>query len=251
MEKKKGGRKSWHVSTLVRRALNSKSDDSYWGCVRELHWRGNIEVFQAAKKYCNSSKVRERCFGAEVLAQLGVTERPFRKETLQIFHKLLKTEASAKVLYSVLVAISHSQESKDVRGTKIIAGFRCHPSKDVRYGVAFALAGRKNSISVSTLIYLSRDKSPDVRDWATFGLGALIELDTPAIRKALFNRLDDSDGDTRGEAMVGLARRKDPRVKSFIILEIERKNETAYNYVYDAAEEFGDKKLISLVERQL
>ncbi|QPJ62057.1 MAG: hypothetical protein G3M70_09315 [Candidatus Nitronauta litoralis] len=89
-----------------------------------------------------------------------------------------------------------------------------------------------------------------MRDWATFGFAQQINSDTPAIRKALFERLEDSDTDTRGEVLVGLARRKDPRVKPYIILEIQRENETAYNYAYDAAQEFGYKKLISLAERQ-
>ncbi len=186
MEKKKGGRKSWHVSTLIRRALKSKSDHAYWGFVYELTSRGTIEVFQAAKEYCRSSKIRERIFCADLLAQLGVYDSPFSVESLNILHKMLNTESSPRVLSSVLVAIGHAQESAVTRGTKTIAGFRDHRSSEVRYGVAMALLGRTNNNSVNTLICLSRDKAPKVRDWATFGLGSEIELDTPSIRKALF-----------------------------------------------------------------
>ena len=46
------------------------------------------------------------------------------------------------------------------------------------------------------MIRLSSDVDSDVRDWATFGLGALLELDTPAIRSnpdALFiNKFSDA-----------------------------------------------------------
>src|SRR5262249_16743405 len=46
-----------------------------------------------------------------------------------------------------------------------------------------------------------------VRDWATFGLGQLIERDTPKLRAALLVRLEDPDEKTRIEAVRGLARR--------------------------------------------
>jgi HEAT repeat protein len=45
-------------------------------------------------------------------------------------------------------------------------------------------------------------------------------LDTPTLREALFERLTDSDDDTRGEAMVGLANRRDRRVVPAIAKEL-------------------------------
>jgi hypothetical protein len=65
---------------------------------------------------------------------------------------------------------------------------------------------------VACLIALSADREVHVRDWATFGLAVQIDTDTPALRAALCARLDDPDGNTAGEAMVGLARRKDAQV---------------------------------------
>lgn len=65
--------------------------------------------------------------------------------------------------------------------------------------------------AVEALARLTGDENDDARDWATFGLGTQIDIDTPAIRDVLAARLDDQHDDTRAEAIVGLARRRDER----------------------------------------
>jgi HEAT repeat protein len=77
--------------------------------------------------------------------------------------------------------------------------------------VAFSLDGRHRDIARRTLIQLSADPDAEVRDWATFALGAWLD-DDASVDDALAARLDDPDEETRGEAIHGLARRNDPRV---------------------------------------
>ena len=60
----------------------------------------------------------------------------------------------------------------------------------------------------------------DCRNWATFALGALSELDSPAIREALAARLADADDEVRGEAIGGLAKRQDERAVDAILGEL-------------------------------
>ena len=90
--------------------------------------------------------------------------------------------------------------------------FQQHPDAAVRHGVVFGLLGHTDPNAVACLIRLSADPEPHVPDWATFGLAVQIDIDAPELRAALIARLHDPDGDTAGEAMVGLARRKDARV---------------------------------------
>ena len=66
------------------------------------------------------------------------------------------------------------------------------------------------------------DADADVRDWATFGLGVLGDQDTPEVREALFNRLNDQDVDVREEALVGLAKRRDTRILPDLISALEQ-----------------------------
>jgi hypothetical protein len=83
-----------------------------------------------------------------------------------------------------------------------------------------ALLGIDSARAIDTLIKLSSDKLSHIRDWATFGLGSQVERDTRKIREALWNRVGDKHKDTKAEAIVGLALRKDQRVKEVIRQEL-------------------------------
>jgi HEAT repeat protein len=71
------------------------------------------------------------------------------------------------------------------------------------------------------VIALSCDEDSNVRDWATFGLGSIIDIDSTAIREALLARLKDDDDETRIEAIEGLALRGDARVVPVILREFD------------------------------
>jgi HEAT repeat protein len=94
---------------------------------------------------------------------------------------------------------------------------------------------------------LSDDQDTDVRDWATFGLGSQIGADTPTIRAALVRRLSAEDEIARGEALVGLARRKDERVIPLLPNELER--DEASDFALEAAAEMGDPSLLPALVR--
>src|SRR5439155_3515581 len=110
-------------------------------------------------------------------------------------------DAEITVVSSALVALGHLGTGDAVS----IASLVSHASEDVRYAVAYCLGARDEPIARKTLIILSHDSDPDVRSWATFGLGTLSNIDSEDIRLALLARLSDLDSDVRGEAMRGLA----------------------------------------------
>ena len=76
---------------------------------------------------------------------------------------------------------------------------------------------------------------------ATFGVGTLVEADTPQTWDALYARAFDAHGDTRSEALVGLARRKDARVLEPLIRELD--SDSVGRLAVEAAEAIGDPRL--------
>lgn len=98
-------------------------------------------------------------------------------------------------------------------GIPIIIRFSRHPDKDVRFSVACSLGNLPNHpLAVETLLALTHDEDPDVRDWSVFGLGVQGDSDSPQIREALLQRLSDLSEDVREEAAVGLGKRRDLRL---------------------------------------
>ena len=129
-----------------------------------------------------------------------------------------------------------------------------HDDTAVRRSVAQALprlAGSPRPRAVVTaLVTLSTDSVAEVRDWACYGLGTrLSDVDTNLVRDALAARLADPDPHVRCEALLGLARRRDPRalpaVRARLMGDQVRLAEI------QAAGALGDPSLHVLVRAQL
>lgn len=203
------------VDELINAALG-EPEDTAWNAVSSLHWRGTREVLVRATELCGSECPQERKLGADILGQLGVPERTDPDQCVRILLAMLDREQDDLALRSIFIALSHQDRPEAIPAA---ARFASHPDPEVRYAVVLALNGQTEPAAIDLLIVLSRDPSAEVRDWATFGLGTILELDSPDIRTALADRLDDPDDDTRGEALVGLARRGDRRVVPVLVNE--------------------------------
>ncbi len=234
-----------HLSTktLIRRNLSEPDDEKAWRYVIPLHFRGTQEVFDSAIQLTKSKKVLERELGVNILSQLGIPERAFPIKTIHYLLGLMKKEKSPTVLSAVGVAFGHLTDSDDHRVVREIVFLANHNSSQVRFGAVYALSGCKQPLAIKTLIKLSADVSKEVRDWATFGLGSQIDLNTPAIRRALRSRLNEKDDEIRGEALLGLAKRRVPGIISNIIKELQRRKPIVY-LVVEAAEEIGNPKVL-------
>lgn len=152
---------------------------------------------------------------------------------------MLHQNEEPDVLQAALIGLSHQSDSEAVR---LVVSFSAHLDPEVRHAVVLALTGHEDPIAIHGLTSLSNDPDSEVRDWATFALGTQLELDTPAIREALADRLDDPDFDTRGEALIGLACRKDRRVVD--ALKTELSSERVGTLAIEAAELIASKDLL-------
>lgn len=223
---------------LFRVALAESNPDARWRAVQALHWRGGRDVFERAAALCQGARPIERMTGADVLAELGLPDHDCPDEATAILSALLERERDAGVLASALTALGHLGGPPDLGA---IARLAAHTDPAVRHSLAYALGFREEPLAIEMLIALTRDDEANVRDWATFGLGQG-DADSPAIREALAERLDDDDDDVRAEAIAGLARRRDERALEPLI-EAIRGRETGPQ-VFEACETMADRRLV-------
>lgn len=236
---------------LVADALGRDHEsDEYWSAVHELQRRGDRHTFELAAQLATSADEAKVVLGLDVLAQLGFAEgRPFLEESLPIvLARAVDPDGETQAIVAAISALGHLG---DARGLDAAVGRVRHPDDDVRFAVARALpslAGEPPAAeAVDALIALTSDAHSDVRDWATFGLGSQLEVDSPRIRDALAARLDDADGDTAGEALVGLARRHNARVVDRLRQWLDEP--ICGNLIVEAAAAFGSADLLPALLR--
>lgn len=223
---------------LISLALRETDDEIRWSYVQTLHVRGGQELFEAAVKLCQSANPVDATLGADILGQLGTPDFPFHETSVPVLLKVFDVHKEENTLQAAAMALGRTGNS---RAVKKLIELKNHESAEIRFAVVHGLLTLKDKESVEALIELSADEDEDVRNWATFGLGSQIEIDTPEIRNALFNRLDEDDHEIRGEALVGLALRKDERVLKPLLKELTGKN--VGTLAVEAAVELGDHKL--------
>jgi hypothetical protein len=227
------------LDPLLRRAAGFADFDAEarWEVVAALHRRTDRAAFEAALRFAAATGTAERVLGLDILGQIGYSaNRPFLEDTLPVLTAACEDDRP-DVIAAAVTALGHVGDARALPAVLRHAG---HASEEVRYAVAVALphvAGDPpDARAVAALIPLSADADPDVRDWATFGLGSQLDVDDDRVRDALAARLADEDGDAAGEALVGLARRGDPRTLAPLLAWLD---EDPGNLVVEAAGALG------------
>lgn len=234
------------VDELIRQALEPGDPvgERRWSAIQALQRRGDAETFEAAKRLCGGGRPAERALAADVLGMLGAPELPFRDQAVAPLTALCEPHEHPDVVHAALCALGHLD---DPRALDTFLGCKDHSDPEVRFAVAAnlpsAMGRDEDPRGVAALIQLSDDADEEVRDWATMSLGVRLDADSAEVRDALARRLRDPAGDVAGEAMVGLARRGDPRAFNAIIAALAAEEPEAGSLVVEAAAELADPRL--------
>lgn len=189
-------------------------DRDDWREYVSLLWRAAADGAAALPlglELIGSADPIEREAGCDLLRDTGNQHEAVRAGTATALVALAQRETEGRVLRSLARAIEMTYDPRAVPVLVTLAG---HPEAEVREEVARSFAevitGLPDGPDIRTLIGLTRDPDQHVRDWATFTLGVQAEVDSPAIRAALWERTADAHAGTRTEAIRALACRHDP-----------------------------------------
>lgn len=234
--------KNTSTADIIVAAYLTQDENEYWNCIALLHKRGSETEFLAAEQLAREDDPVRREIGADILGQLGWSADAFHDESVTLLIELL-ADSVPDVIASAAFSLGHRNDSIAV--PHLLQHIQ-HPDTVVRHGVVSGLSGHDENSAVAGLIVLSGDQDFDVRNWATFGLGSQCDIDTADLREALLRRTEDEEPEIRGEALIGLARRKDKRVKERIIQELS--GEFYGDWAVEAAEVYPDKLYLPLLE---
>ncbi len=236
---------SGSTEDLIQHAMNAHNNDDQWAAVEVLWSRPANEVLSIAQELINSGDPKRRYLGVLILGQgILIPNRIAPDDSLALLIPLLNSEQQPEILSTIGWALG---QIGDVRGVEPLVRLKNHLDPDVRYGVIQGLTGQINDQAVRTLVELSNDKEVKVRDWATFGLTLIDEVDTTPVRSALWARLKDENRDIHHEALVGLAQRGDRRVVEPLLQELVTSADEVSQLVFEAAiiagQRLGDPRL--------
>jgi HEAT repeat protein len=231
------------LEVRVEAALATLDEGCRWELIGGIVGECPEDVLAKCLQLLGSEHARARTLGADVLGRLVCVDPGARRAALSASLSALAAETEPGALASIVAALGHIGEAAALDR---IVGLAEHPNAGVRLAVAFAVAtispqplGREARFA---LIKLSGDLDPEVRDWATFGLGTLSADDGPDVRAALLARAEDACHETRAEALFGLAVRRDPRAVPHLIRALQ--SPTVAGLELDAAAEAADPRLL-------
>jgi HEAT repeat protein len=231
------------LDVRVEAALATLDDECRWELITGLAQECPDEILAICQELLAGAAPDRRTLGADLLGRLVGVDQGARPAASKALLDALACETDAGALASIVAALGHvgSIEPLDA-----IVGLAGNSDPGVRLAVAFAVAtlspqplDRRARVA---LIDLSSDAEPEVRDWATFGLGTLSFDDGPDVRAALLARAEDTYHATRAEALFGLAVRRDPRAVPHLIRALE--SPTVAGLELDAAAEVADPRLL-------
>jgi HEAT repeat protein len=237
------------LSNLKR--LNTEiQNEAYWAVISAGHASTPQTMFDTCVEWVAHPDPFWRCAALDILAQLGPS-RPMHDGSMPIIFMALRDKEES-VVTSALFAIGHLNTEAPAYSETTMRSLNnlvASPSAKIRRAAVSALSARNFPAAIPGLIKLTCDTQRGIRDWATFELESISELDTKELRDALIARLNDEDDNTRQEAMVGLAQRKDMRAAATIRRELEEDIVTPI--LTEAITELPDPDYIPLLERSL
>lgn len=208
----------YSLKSLVGMALQyqqcTRDEHRYWSIVTHLHLSASAELVQCAQRLYQSSNWHKRLLAVDIFNQLLIKndQGVYIEYAVEISHKILSDaldDAQLAVVKSAICGLGHRPT---VHALSKLVSYATHEDAFVRYRVASALGRYADEVAIDALVCLAADQDVMVRDWATFSLGSMLDIDSPIIREALWRNIDDKDVTVAGEALVGLAIRKEQRL---------------------------------------
>jgi HEAT repeat protein len=232
---------------VAREVTCPEEYESVWALLSQVALDGAVSL-RLGTNLLGSADPVARATGCDLLGVASDLHEAVREDAATAMLSLAAVEDDDDARWSIARALGATQ---DRRAVPALVSLADHADPDVRFQVASALPlvspGDPEGADILALLRLTRDPDPEVRNWATFGLGFLVEIDSLAVREALWERTGDTFREAREEGIRGLARRHDPRAVA-LLAELLDDEDGAHVHTFQAAAILGAPELLPYLE---
>ncbi|MET7668560.1 HEAT repeat domain-containing protein [Micromonospora luteifusca] len=233
----------------LRRVVESGASDDLddgAGLLRQAASAGAVAVGLAVGKLSDPDRV-VRAAACDLLGVTSSLHEEVREDAATALILLAANEADPEVHWSIARALGGTCDARALPTLITLAG---SPDSDVRFHVAVSVPAVLDDppaeAGEAVLIDLCTDSDPNVREWATFGLGWVSSADGEAVRQALWDRVHDAEPAVREEGVRGLARRRDRRAHPLVRGLLAQ--DEVHRFTFQAAAYLADPTLLPLLD---
>ncbi|MBC8756690.1 hypothetical protein H2O64_18600 [Kordia sp. YSTF-M3] len=236
------------IETLFDKLFTDSSEETHWNYITELVQREPQICLHKAASLVSSNVLKEKIIGIKLFIKLYYSKYDTERILKILFH-LLKSEQENEIISLLISVMDIDNKNLTDNQIDLLCTFKNH-NANIKFSLMNAFSELATEKTIDVYIELSNDKNIGIKQTAIYNLAEVIETDTDEIRKALWDKVLDTDQKTRSYAILGLAKRKDEKIKDFLIHKLESIDHSG-TLILEAIETLNDKSLIPFIENQI
>lgn len=175
------------------------------------------EIFDACRELSSSASKSDRVLASDILAAVSYPEVRGRLSFEGVSQVLMRLAEDRELSVRCAALIALGRWALSATERIVIAG-AVSSSERERVAATRALAGFDSAVATQTLLGLLASDSAEVRQWAILSLGS---RDHAEIRDGILSAATNGDPETKEEAFLALAERRDDRVVALLRRHLE------------------------------
>jgi hypothetical protein len=236
------------VNQLFDKLLSEKNIKEQWRFITALVNRFPKESFQKAYNLCNTNSKTDKISGFRLMSKLYESE--YNLEQIKSFlFKRVESENDKEIIETLIFSLTSNLSLLRDEEIKSLLSLK-ERGDNFKVVLMDELISYNHKLVIDFFLELCIDTNLGVKQKAIMNLSYEDDLDTPKIRKVLWENVENQNKKVRQYSIYGLALRKDNNIKSILEKELQYIDNDG-SLILEAIEELGDKKMKPLLESKL
>ncbi len=236
------------IIQLFDKLLSEKDVTEQWQFITALANRFPKESFQKAINLCNANSKTEKIYGFRLMSQLYESEYNL-KQIKSFLFKRVESENDKEIIETLIFSLTSNLSLLKDDEIKSLLSLK-ERGDNFKVVLMDELINYNHKLVIDFFVELCRDTNLGVKQKAIMNLSYEDDLDTPKVRKVLWENVENQNKKVRQYSIYGLALRKDNNIKSILEKELKYIDNDS-SLILEAIEELGNKRMKPLLESKL